>query len=122
VYLVPIMATALVNCPERKNYNLSSLTRIVIGRRRIFPTLIREVEEAFVVNAFSGYGLTKLSDALAFADERPIWNGRRAALCRPSDDRLPGSRSRNGASSMLTTEMCRRTATPSGKSWFVATG
>jgi len=29
--LVPIMATALVNCPERLNYNLSSLRRIVIG-------------------------------------------------------------------------------------------
>ncbi len=35
--LVPTMATALVNCPERKNYNLSSLTRIVYRRRRIFP-------------------------------------------------------------------------------------
>lgn len=29
--LVPIMATAFVNCPERKNYDLSSLRRIVIG-------------------------------------------------------------------------------------------
>src|SRR5258706_5191488 len=29
--LVPIMATALVNCPQRPKYNLSSLRRIVIG-------------------------------------------------------------------------------------------
>jgi len=43
--LVPIMATALVNCPERLNYNLSSLRRIVIGGAASSPTLIREVEE-----------------------------------------------------------------------------
>src|SRR2546427_10109645 len=29
--LVPTMATALVNCPERANFDLSSLERITIG-------------------------------------------------------------------------------------------
>ena len=42
--LVPIMATALVNCPERPHYDLSSLRRIVIGGAASSPTLIREVE------------------------------------------------------------------------------
>jgi len=65
--LVPIMATALVNCPERKNYNLSSLTRIVIGGAASSPTLIREVEETFHVQCFSGYGLTETSPALSLS-------------------------------------------------------
>jgi fatty-acyl-CoA synthase len=65
--LVPIMATALVNCPERKNYNLSSLTRIVIGGAASSPTLIREVEEAFGCQCFSGYGLTETSPALSLS-------------------------------------------------------
>src|SRR5882757_249850 len=55
--LVPIMATALVNCPERPNYNLSSLRRIVIGGAASSPTLIREVEEKLGCECFSGYGL-----------------------------------------------------------------
>ena len=50
--LVPIMATALVNCPERKNYDLSSLTRIVIGGAASSPTLVREVEETFGCECF----------------------------------------------------------------------
>ena len=65
--LVPIMATALVNCPERKNYNLSSLTRIVIGGAASSPTLIREVEETFHCSCFSGYGLTETSPALSLS-------------------------------------------------------
>src|SRR5271165_481657 len=65
--LVPIMATALVNCPERKNYDLSSLTRIVIGGAASSPTLIREVEETFGCDCFSGYGLTETSPALSLS-------------------------------------------------------
>jgi fatty-acyl-CoA synthase len=65
--LVPIMATALVNCPQRKNYDLSSLTRIVIGGAASSPTLIREVEEAFGCQCFSGYGLTETSPALSLS-------------------------------------------------------
>src|SRR5215472_15861505 len=43
--LVPAMATALVNCPERAKYDLSSLRRINIGGAASSPTLVREVEE-----------------------------------------------------------------------------
>jgi len=75
--LVPIMATALVNCPERKNYDLSSLTRIVIGGAASSPTLIREVEEAFGCQCFSGYGLTETSPALSLSPmkEGMGWEG-----------------------------------------------
>jgi len=63
--LVPIMATALVNCAERLNYNLSTLRRIVIGGAASSPTLIREVEEKLGCECFSGYGLTETSPTLS---------------------------------------------------------
>jgi fatty-acyl-CoA synthase len=63
--LVPIMATALVNCPERPNYNLTTLRRITIGGAASSPTLIREVEEKLGCECFSGYGLTETSPTLS---------------------------------------------------------
>jgi fatty-acyl-CoA synthase len=65
--LVPIMATALVNCPERPKYDLSSLRRIVIGGAASSPTLIREVEEKLGCECYSGYGLTETSPALSIS-------------------------------------------------------
>jgi fatty-acyl-CoA synthase len=65
--LVPIMATALVNCPERPKYNLSSLRRIVIGGAASSPTIIREVEEKLGCECFSGYGLTETSPSLSIS-------------------------------------------------------
>ena len=65
--LVPIMATALVNCPERPKYDLSSLRRIVIGGAASSPTLIREVEEKLGCECFSGYGLTETSPSLSIS-------------------------------------------------------
>jgi fatty-acyl-CoA synthase len=65
--LVPIMATVLVNCPERIKYNLSSLKRATIGGAASSPTLIREVEEKLGCVCFSGYGLTETSPTLSLA-------------------------------------------------------
>jgi fatty-acyl-CoA synthase len=65
--VVPIMATALVNCPERHNYNLSSLQRIVIGGAASSPTLIREVERELGCECFSGYGLTETCPSLSIS-------------------------------------------------------
>src|ERR1700723_4805132 len=75
--LVPIMATALVNCPERPKYNLSSLRRIVIGGAASSPTLIREVEEKLGCECYSGYGLTETSPALSLSPVKPElgWQG-----------------------------------------------
>jgi fatty-acyl-CoA synthase len=77
--LVPIMATALVNCPERKNYDLSSLTRIIIGGAAASPTLIREVEQAFNVECVSGYGLTETCPTLSVSVMKTglNWEGER---------------------------------------------
>ncbi len=87
--LVPIMATALVNCPERHNYDLSTLRRIVIGGAASSPTLIREVEEATRLRVL--FGLRPHGDvALAYDFPHEVRSGlgRRTALYRPSDDRL----------------------------------
>ena len=75
--LVPIMATALVNCPERPNYDLSSLRRIVIGGAASSPTLIREVEQKLGCECFSGYGLTETSPSLSISPMKSglDWDG-----------------------------------------------
>jgi fatty-acyl-CoA synthase len=77
--LVPTMATALVNCPERTKYDLSSLERITIGGAASSPTLVREVEEKLGCDCFSGYGLTETSPALTTASLKPgmNWEGDR---------------------------------------------
>ncbi|HKW74971.1 MAG TPA: fatty acid--CoA ligase [Terriglobales bacterium] len=65
--LVPTMATALVNCPERGKYDLSSLQRITLGGAAASPTLVREVEEKIGCVCFSGYGLTETCPVLTTA-------------------------------------------------------
>jgi fatty-acyl-CoA synthase len=72
--VVPIMATVMVNHPERKNYDLSSLRRIVIGGSASTPSLIREVEEKLGCNCFSGYGLTETCPVLSLAQMKAELN------------------------------------------------
>jgi fatty-acyl-CoA synthase len=75
--LVPAMATALVNCPERQKYDLSSLKRINIGGAASSPTLIREVEEKLGCICFSGYGLTETAPVLTISPMKAglSWEG-----------------------------------------------
>jgi fatty-acyl-CoA synthase len=77
--LVPAMATALVNCPERQKYDLSSLKRISIGGAASSPTLVREVEEKLGCTCFSGYGLTETAPVLTISRMKPglSWEGER---------------------------------------------
>jgi fatty-acyl-CoA synthase len=72
--LVPTMAVALVNCPERPKYDLSSLKRITIGGAASSPTLVREVEEKLGCTCFSGYGLTETSPVLTISPMKPGFN------------------------------------------------
>lgn len=75
--LVPAMATALVNCPERPKYDLRSLKRISIGGAASSPTLVREVEEKLGCTCFSGYGLTETAPVLSISPMKPglSWEG-----------------------------------------------
>ena len=65
--VVPAMALALVNCPERSKYDLSSLERVSIGGAASSPTLVKEVEEKLGCTCFSGYGLTETSPVLTIS-------------------------------------------------------
>jgi fatty-acyl-CoA synthase len=75
--LVPAMATALVNCPERTKHDLSSLRIINIGGAASSPTLVREVEEKLGASCRSGYGLTETSPTLSVSRMKPglDWQG-----------------------------------------------
>ncbi|MGH9745017.1 MAG: long-chain-fatty-acid--CoA ligase [Candidatus Acidiferrales bacterium] len=75
--LVPTMATALVNCPDRPKYDLSTLRRVVIGGAASSPTLVREVEQKLGCTCFSGYGLTETSPMLSISPMKPWlhWEG-----------------------------------------------
>jgi len=75
--LVPAMATALVNCPERAKHDLSSLRIINIGGAASSPTLVREVEEKLGASCRSGYGLTETSPTLSISRMKPGlgWQG-----------------------------------------------
>ncbi|MFQ5662391.1 MAG: fatty acid--CoA ligase [Terriglobia bacterium] len=65
--VVPTMATALVNCPERPKYDLSSLKTITIGGAASSPALVRAMEEKLGCCCYSGYGLTETSPVLTLA-------------------------------------------------------
>ena len=69
--LVPIMAMALVNSPDRSKYDLSSLQWISIGGAASSPTLVQQVENAFGCECFSGYGLTETAPVLSTARAKP---------------------------------------------------
>jgi fatty-acyl-CoA synthase len=69
--LVPTMATALVNCPERVNYDLTSLRRIMLGGAASSPTIVREVEEKLGCTCLAGYGLTETSPVATLSSVKP---------------------------------------------------
>lgn len=75
--LVPTMATALVNCPDRPKYDLSSLKRITLGGAAASPTLVRQVEDRIGCICFSGYGLTETCPVLTTAQVKAgvEWEG-----------------------------------------------
>jgi fatty-acyl-CoA synthase len=69
--LVPIMASALLNCATRSKYDLSSIEWITIGGAASSPALIRNVEQKIGCRCYSGYGLTECSPGLASAELKP---------------------------------------------------
>src|SRR2546422_10147409 len=69
--MVPAMAIALVNSPERQKYDLSSLQWISIGGAASSPALVREVEEKLGCTCFSGYGLTETAPVLSISLMKP---------------------------------------------------
>jgi fatty-acyl-CoA synthase len=67
MYLVPVMANALLNAPELAKTAPYSLRRIMIGGASASPVLIERVEKAFGCDVYAGYGLTETGPILAAA-------------------------------------------------------
>ncbi len=67
MYLVPVMANALINSPDLAQTEVSSLRRILIGGAPASPALIERIEKAFGCEAYGGYGLSETSPILAAA-------------------------------------------------------
>ena len=69
--LVPTMANALLNAPDIKEYDLSSMRNIMLGGAASSPELIARMEQAFHCEVFGGYGLTETSPVLSSARSKP---------------------------------------------------
>ena len=57
--LVPVMCSALLNCPDIGRFDLSSLQEIHIGGAAASPQLIGRMEKAFGCSVMAGYGMTE---------------------------------------------------------------
>jgi fatty-acyl-CoA synthase len=65
--LVPTMANALLNCPERATFDLSSVRRIMLGGAASSPDLVARMEAAFHCEVVAGYGMTETAPVLTTA-------------------------------------------------------
>ncbi len=66
--VVPTMATALLNCPDRSSLNLSDLQQIILGGAPSSPELIAQLEAAFPQSTvLAGYGLTETTPVISTA-------------------------------------------------------
>jgi fatty-acyl-CoA synthase len=75
--MVPAMAIAFLNSPERQNFDLSSIERIGLGGAAPSPTLVREIEEKLRCTCTTGYGLTETSPGLTTSQAKDglTWEG-----------------------------------------------
>ncbi|MCU1337264.1 MAG: AMP-dependent synthetase and ligase [Bryobacterales bacterium] len=65
--LVPTMANALINAPDRTEWDLSSLRLVNIGGAASSPELVERVERAFPgCQCSAGYGLTETSPVITW--------------------------------------------------------
>ena len=74
--LVPTMANALLNAPDLKQWNLSSLRCVMIGGAAATPELVERIEQAFPgCECVAGYGLTESSPVLTHSRSKGIEYG-----------------------------------------------
>jgi len=65
--MVPTMVNMLLNSPYLGRYDLSSLTRLVVGGAASPPAFVETVEEKLGCTYIASYGLTETSPVLTFA-------------------------------------------------------
>lgn len=68
--LVPTMANALLNSPNRADYDLTSMRKIMIGGAASSPELIERMEAVFPCPVVAGYGLTETAPVLTNASPK----------------------------------------------------
>ena len=68
--VVPVMANAMLNCPEITNYDFSSLREIFIGGAASSVELIARMEKAFGCDVMAGYGLTETCPVATAATDK----------------------------------------------------
>jgi fatty-acyl-CoA synthase len=73
--LVPTMAVALLNHPDRSRRRHPNLRMINLGGAAASAPLVRNLEEAFGCTCFSGYGLTETSPILTLSSIRSPLQG-----------------------------------------------
>jgi fatty-acyl-CoA synthase len=71
ICVVPTMGNALINAPDIKNYDLTSLRTVMVGGAAASPELIDRIEKAFPgAECISGYGLTETAPVLTSARKK----------------------------------------------------
>ncbi|MBL8234248.1 MAG: AMP-binding protein, partial [Bryobacterales bacterium] len=65
--LVPTMANALLNAPDRTQYDLSSMRKIMLGGAAASSELVARLEATFQCEILSGYGMTETCPVLTTA-------------------------------------------------------
>jgi fatty-acyl-CoA synthase len=68
--LVPVMANALLNCPELGKFDVSSMREIHFGGAAPSVELVARMEQAFHCHVMTGYGLTETSPVATFACDK----------------------------------------------------
>lgn len=69
--LVPTMANALINVPNVRDYDLSSLRTVMIGGAAASPELVERVEQALGCRCMAGYGLTETAPVVTCSRPKP---------------------------------------------------
>ncbi len=70
MFLVPVMANALLNCPGLNNYDTSSLHEIHLGGAAASPEIVSRLEHAFHCQVTCGYGLTETAPIATFSRDK----------------------------------------------------
>jgi len=65
--IVPAMARSILDHPDLRRHNLSSLVQVTIGGAPPPPGLVTELEESFGCEVIGGYGLTEAAPQLTKA-------------------------------------------------------
>ncbi len=68
--LVPMMAGALLMCPQLSKHDLSSMKEVHIGGAAASPELIQRLQAVFKCSVLSGYGLTETSPVVATSRDK----------------------------------------------------